>query len=69
MVETREDGVVMVKRPDDTTIVEYSDGTRITSYFEEFAFGTDNETGEEEVRPHAPMECVKVFSFGMCKYF
>ncbi|XP_065057686.1 sperm-associated antigen 17-like isoform X2 [Rhopilema esculentum] len=64
VVETREDGVVTVKRPDNTTIVEHSDGTRITSYFEEFAFGTDNETGEEEVRPHAPMECVKIECVG-----
>jgi len=64
VVETREDGVVIVRRPDGTVIVEHADGTRLTTYFVENSQGQDSETGEEEVRIHDPIQYVKVECVG-----
>lgn len=58
----REDGVLKVKRPDGTVIVEHIDGTRITTYCADVVQGKNSETGEEEFRKHDPIEFVKVLA-------
>ena len=56
----REDGVLKVKRPDGTVVVEHVDGTRITTYSSDVVQGKNSETGEDEFRKHDPVEFVKV---------
>ena len=49
-----------MRRPDQTVVVEHSDGTRITTYHVDASQRKDNETGEDECRKHEPVEYVKV---------
>lgn len=47
ILRTREDGVLIIFRPDGSKIVEYCDGTRITTHQESCAQDSiDQETGE-----------------------
>ncbi len=62
VLETREDGTIIVKRPNGTRIVEHSDGTRITTFLREMPRKTEHETGEEEVAVEAEIESIKVGS-------
>ena len=63
--KTREDNVITVIRPDGTQIVEHSDGTRITTYYDVVRTevrAADAETGEEaeyesHVCKHVKVEC------------
>jgi hypothetical protein len=63
--KTREDNVITVIRPDGTQIVEHSDGTRITTYYDLIRTevrAADAETGEEaeyesRVCKHVKVEC------------
>ncbi|ESO93308.1 hypothetical protein LOTGIDRAFT_232733 [Lottia gigantea] len=59
---TRDDKVVTVSYPDGTTIVEHSDGTRITTYYCESAVPLDDEdeTGETPISDVRTTKFVKV---------
>ena len=49
ILQTREDGTVSVLYPDGKKVVEYSDGTRFTSFNNENSISINSETGEENV--------------------
>ncbi|XP_028409597.1 sperm-associated antigen 17-like isoform X2 [Dendronephthya gigantea] len=63
--KTREDNVITVIRPDGTQIVEHSDGTRVTTFYDVVRTevrAADKETGEEaeyesHVCKHVKVEC------------
>lgn len=44
---TRDDHVITISYPDGTTIVEHSDGTRITTYYRENQIPADHEDNAE----------------------
>eukprot|EP00794_Sanderia_malayensis_P015505 gene15505-17084_t len=64
MMETREDGTVIISRLDGTRIVEHNDGTRITTFVSQRSKRKEEETGEEELPIADLIQWIKVECVG-----